>query len=309
MARKLTTAFSVAVLLALAGCTAKAPSEIDWEAFNGRKAYQHVERIVGYGPRPSASPSLIHSSTYIGTQLQEYGLDVEEQVFVAPTPRGPTQFRNIIGKTRVRHGSTGRVIVIGSHYDTKYMPDKQFVGANDGGSSCGVLLEMARVASGVADLWFVFFDGEECVKDYGVNDGLWGSTYFVQDLKGNKRLDRVRAMILLDMVGDKDLNIVMPANSHRGLVQRVFDAAKATGNRDRFSFGEMATLDDHVPFLTAGIPAVDIIDFQFGSAPGLNDYWHTEKDTLDKISPRSLEIIGQTTLRLVDSLRKNPKLD
>ena len=116
-------------------------------------------------------------------------------------------------------------------------------------------------------------------------------------------------MILLDMVGNADLNIAIPANSHRGLVQRVFDAARVTGYRQHFSFSAVPMLDDHVPFLQAGIPCVDLIDFQFGSAPGLNDYWHTDKDTLDKINPRSLEIVGQTTLRLLDTLRKNPKLD
>ena len=305
MAAKLTILF----LVLLAGCIPKQSEEIDWQAFSGRRAYEHVERIISHGPRTTASPSLIKTATYIGTQLQDCGLDAEEQVFVAPTPRGPLQFRNIIGKSRVRPGSTGKVIIIASHYDTKYLPNINFIGANDGGSSAGVLLEMARVASGVPDLWFVFFDGEECVKEYGTNDGLWGSTYFVQELKGKKRLDRVQAMILLDMVGDANLNITMPANSHRGLVQRVFDAARSTGNRDYFSFGEMATLDDHVPFVQAGIPSVDMIDFEFGSAPGLNDYWHTEKDTLDKISPRSMEVVGQTALRLVDSLRKNPKLN
>jgi Zn-dependent M28 family amino/carboxypeptidase len=130
----------------------------------------------------------------------------------------------------------------------------------------------------------------------------------VEDLKGKKQLNRIQAMVLLDMIGDKDLNIVMPGNSNRALVQRVFDAATATGHRGYFSFNEMPIMDDHVPFALAGIPTVNIIDFQFGSAPGLNDYWHTDKDTLDKISPRSMEIIGQTTLRLVNSLRKNPKL-
>ncbi|MBM3859783.1 MAG: M28 family peptidase [Verrucomicrobia bacterium] len=288
-------------------CGPKQPSEIDWQAFSGKRAYAHVERIVGYGPRPTASPALIKTATYISTQLQEYGLDVEEQAFVAPTPRGPLQFRNVIGKTRTRRGSAGKIIIIGSHYDTKYLPSMHFVGANDSGSSSGALLEMARVTSGVPNLWFVFFDGEECVKEYGPNDGLWGSMFFVEDLKGKKQLDRIKAFILLDMMGDKDLHIVMPGNSHRGLVQRVFESAKATGHRSYFSFNQQPIMDDHVPFALAGVPTVDLIDFHFGSAPGLNDYWHTEQDTLDKISPRSLEIVGQTALHLVDSLRQNPR--
>lgn len=292
----------------LAGCGPQPPAHIDWQAFNGQRAYAHVERLVEYGPRPSGSAGLIRAATYLSTQLQESGLEVEEQVFMAPTLRGPLQFRNVIGKTRTRRRQAGKIILLASHYDTKYLPGMTFVGANDGGSSSGVLLEMARVASGVPNLWFAFFDGEECIKEYGDNDGLWGSAYFVEQLRAQKSLDRIHAMILLDMVGDKDLHIAMPGNCHRGLIQRVFDAAKATGYRDYFSFSETPIMDDHVPFALARIPAVNLIDFQYGSAPGRNDYWHTEQDTLDKISPRSLEIVGRVALKLVDSLRSNPKL-
>lgn len=296
------------VIVVVLSCSPRSSSEIDWQAFSGRRAYAQVEKLVSYGPRPSASSSLIRAATYIATQLQEYGYDVEEQVFVAQTPRGPVQFRNIIGKSRVRRGATGRVIVMGSHYDTKWMPDINFVGANDGGSSTGVLLEMARVASTTPDLWFVFFDGEECMKSYGENDGLWGSRYFVKEAKATKQFGSIKAMILLDMVGDANLNIVMPANSHRGLVQRVFDAARETGNREKFAFSEAMIVDDHVPFVETGVPSVDLIDFEYGSAPGKNDYWHTDKDTLDKLSPRSLQIVGQTVLRLVDELGRKRKL-
>lgn len=309
MATKLKITTGILALVLLAGCAPKPVSNIEWESFSGKRAYEQAQRLVAYGPRPSSSPALIRTSIYLATQLQEYGLDTEEQVFVAQTPRGPLQFRNVIAKTRTRRGANGPILIVGSHYDTKYMTDIQFVGANDGASSTAVLLEMARVASNVPNLWFVFFDGEECIKEYGANDGLWGSTYFVEELKAGKMVKRVEAMILLDMVGDANLNITMPANSNRTLVQRVFDVAKGTGYRQYFSFGEAATLDDHVPFMKAGIPSVDLIDFQYGSGPGLNDYWHTDKDTLDKISPRSMEIVGQTALRLLDSLRKNPKLN
>ncbi len=226
---------------------------------------------------------------------------------MAATARGPVQFRNVIGKSRVRRGATGRIVLVGSHYDTKWMPNVNFVGANDGGSSTGVLLEMARVASTVPDLWFVFFDGEECVKEYGEKDGLWGSRYFVEEAKKTKELGKFKAMVLLDMVGDANLNVIMPANSHRGLVQRVFDAAKETGHRGSFSFSESPMMDDHVPFIEAGVPAVNLIDFEYGSGPGKNDYWHTEKDTLDKLSSRSLQVVGQTALRLVETLCRAKK--
>ena len=295
-------------LLMLAGCGGKPATEIRWNAFSGERAYRHVERLVGYGPRPSGSHNLIRASTYIATQLQEAGLDSDEQVFSALTRRGPTPFRNVIGKTREQHSGDNRVIIIASHYDTKNLSNVNFVGANDGGSSVGVALEMARVASAQADLWFVFFDGEEALIEYSDSDGLWGSKYFLQELKGAQQLKRIKAVILLDMVGDAQLNVTIPANCSQPLVQRVFDAARDTGYRDHFSLFHAPMIDDHVPFLTAGIPAVDLIDFQFGSAPGLNDYWHTEKDTLDKIRPRSLEIVGQTALRLLELLKKTPNL-
>jgi len=198
------------------------------------------------------------------------------------------------------------VIIIASHYDTKYFSDFNFVGANDGGSSSGALLELARCAAMMPNVWFVFFDGEEAVKEYSNDDGLVGSRFFVEQLKADKRVDWIKGVILLDMVGDANLNVTLPGNSTGKLVENVFAAARDVGSRDYFSLGKTDMLDDHVPFLRVGIPAVDLIDFEYGSAPGKNDFWHTEKDTLDKLSPRSLEIVGQTTLRLLTRLRASP---
>ena len=294
------------LLLLLAGCGGtQTPPEIQWQAFNGARALAHVEKLVSFGPRPSGSDALNRSATYLTTQLREYGLTAEEQVFNAGTPNGPVMFRNIVAKTQAGRGGAGRVIILASHYDTKLLPGMRFVGANDAGSSTGVLLELARVLANQPDVWFVFFDGEEAVKEYGPGDGLWGSKFFVEDLKGNQQTGWIKAMILLDMVGDANLNIQLPANGAGWLMQLVFDAARETGHRDYFGYRGAEVLDDHVPFLNAGIPAVDLIDFDYGSASGQNDYWHTDKDTLDKLSPRSMEIVGQTTLRLV-SLLRNP---
>ena len=293
-----TLSFTIAVLL-ISGCgVSQTPQRIASQQFSGARAYEHVAALVGYGPHPSGSEALGRAAAYLVAQLHEYGLTVEEQVFTAQTPLGPKQFRNIVAKTRVQQGGPNQVIIIGSHYDTKLFTNLTFVGANDGGSSTGTLLEIARVAAGQPNLWFAFFDGEEAMVQYGDEDGLWGSKFFVEDLKGKDAVKRVRAMILLDMVGDKNLDVTVTGS----LVHEVFDASRAAGFRDYFSYGAGGMLDDHVPFLLAGIPAVDLIDFEFGSAPGRNDYWHTEKDTLDKISPRSMEIVGQTTLRLIELL-------
>ncbi len=295
-------------LVLLAGCSREPSTEIKWRAFEGQRAYAHVQRLVDYGPRPSGSANLIRSATYIATQLQEFGLDTEEQVFIAATPNGPVTFRNVIGRTRKQHKGDDRVVILGSHFDTKIMPGVNFVGANDGGSSVGVLLEMARVASGQSDLWFVFFDGEECMVEYSETDGLWGSKYFVESLKAKRRLNHIKALVLLDMVGDANLNITLPANATPALNQRLFDAARETGYRDYFGLFPGGIHDDHVPFLAAGIPAMNIIDFHYGSAPGQNDHWHTENDNMKNISARSMEIVGQTTLRLLELLKQTPSL-
>ncbi len=297
----------LAMTLTLVSCGPRPHSEIRPQLFDGQRAVRHVEQLVGYGPRPSGSVALGYAATYISAQLQEFGLETREQVFRASTPRGVMQFRNIIGQTRGR-GGPGQVIVLGAHYDTKMFEDFRFVGANDGGSAVGVLLEIARVAGNQPNLWLVFFDGEECMVEYGPQDGLWGSRFFVEDLKGKQQVDWIKAFVLLDMVGDARLHITIPRNSTPALAQRVFDAARDMGYRDYFGYFNGHITDDHTPFLEAGIPAVNLIDFEYGSAPGLNDYWHTPHDSLDKINPRSLAITGQTTLRLIALLQNSPPL-
>ncbi|MGD1017878.1 MAG: M28 family metallopeptidase [Verrucomicrobiia bacterium] len=293
------------ILLLVAGCGgSSAPQPIPWQQCNGGRAYEHVVKLVGYGPHPSGSEALGRAASYITTQLQDYGLTADEQVFVAQTPYGPKQFRNVIARTRVQQGGPNRVIIIGSHYDTKLFTNVTFVGANDSGSSTGTLLEIARVAADQPNLWFVFFDGEEAMVQFTDTDGLWGSKFFVDDLKNKDQVKDIKAMILLDMVGDKNLKVTVAGT----IGQEVFEAARAAGFRDYFAYGANAILDDHVPFERAGIPAVDLIDadlirFNYGKPPGPREYWHTERDTLDKIAPHSLEIVGQTTLRLIELLQ------
>jgi Zn-dependent M28 family amino/carboxypeptidase len=183
---------------------------------------------------------------------------------------------------------------------------KDFQGANDSGSSTGVLLELARMirAHGSVPrtgILFAFFDGEEGIAHYIPGDGLHGSRRLARQLKESGDHERVDAMILLDMVGDRDLNFTIPLNSSPSLVQEVLDAARDCGYRDRFALSrQLAITDDHVPFLEIGIPAIDLIDFTYGSKPGLNDYWHTPQDHLDHISAESLRITGQIVTRLLE---------
>ncbi len=289
----------ILALLLLTGCARPPPWPAPGE-FNATNAFRHVTQLVAFGPRPSGSDALARTAEYLAAELKATGVRVEVQEFQAGTPRGPVTFRNVVGRTRA---GGGKWIVLGSHYDTKHLPAIRFVGANDGGSSSGVLLELARVLARQPDLMFVFFDGEEAMEDYTATDGLWGSRYFVETLKAAGQVRQIEAMILLDMVGDANLNITLPGTGTPALLGAVFRAAESLGYRPYFSYSGYEVVDDHIPFLSAGIPAVNLIDFEYGSAPGRNDYWHTAEDTLDKLSLRSLEIVGQTTIQLVKQLR------
>lgn len=282
------------------------PPGLDPMLFDGARAMGGVEALVEIGPRPAGSDGAAKAASFLKARFEEYGLETTLDEFEEDTPLGPVVFRNVVARLP---GSGGETIVLGSHYDTKRGIGTGFVGANDSGSSTGVLLELARavreaVPSGLlgADLVFVAFDGEECAVRYGPRDGFHGSRRFVRRLKESGGVDLVRAMILMDMVGDRDLRVTIPANGTPWLRRLALDAAEDMGVRQQFGLFPGAIGDDHVAFLEAGIPAIDLIDFTFGSAPGRNDYWHTEEDTLDKLSPESLETVGRVVLRMVDRL-------
>jgi Zn-dependent M28 family amino/carboxypeptidase len=277
-------------------------------AFDGESAFNHVKAQVEFGPHPAGSPAIEKTRAYIVQELKSYGLKPTFDEFTETTPQGKVKFKNVIAELP---GESPNAIIIASHYDTKPFKDFAFVGANDGGSSTGALLEIARVMAAENQnagqkrkftYWFVFFDGEEAFCEewdecLNGNDHTYGSRYMVGRLRKEKQLDRVKAMILLDMIGDRDLTIPREDSSSQRLVEAIWGTARQIGYAKefperRFSVGD----DDHMPFLRAGVPAVDIIDFEYGSSPEANDYWHTKDDTLDKISPRSLKIVGDVTL-------------
>ena len=274
--------------------------------FDGERAYNHVKAQVEFGPRPAGSAAIEKTREYIVRELKSFGLNTSLEEFTAKTPRGPVKFKNIIAELP---GEKSDVIIIASHYDTKPFKEFIFVGANDGGSSTGSLLEIARVMAAENQkqkrkftYWFVFFDGEEAFCNewsecLNGNDHTYGSRWMVERLKKERRLDQVKAMILLDMIGDKDLTIPREEGSSQWLVDAIWGTARQIGAAKEFpdrpsSVGD----DDHMPFLRLGVPAVDIIDFEYGSSPEENDYWHTKEDTLDKISARSLKIVGDVVL-------------
>ncbi len=275
--------------------------------FDGERAFEHVRKQVEFGPRPAGSAELEKTRTYLTDELKSYGLKVTSDEFNPTTPIGP---RRMVNLTAELPGESTDVIIISSHYDTKYFKDFKFVGANDGGSSTGALLEIARVMAKKPKprmtYWFVFFDGEEafCMDwDQCQNpnpsggerlpDHTYGSRHYVDQLIAKNEVKRVRAMILMDMVGYKNLQLGRPEElSSEWLIDVVWQTAKQLGYSGQFvSSAEGIGDDDHEPFLRAGIDALDIIQLSSYAR-----YWHTKEDTLDKISAKSLKIVGDTVL-------------
>ncbi len=291
-------ALCLASLLMSTGCHSDSlpPGLKLWQEFSGGRAFAQVARVVGFGPRPSGSPALEQTRQYIIDQLTASGWKVERQTFTNDTPHGPIQFVNLIARLKGAPPSEQHAIVC-THYDTKFFEPEIFVGANDGGSGTGTLIEMARVLAEYPGFGrrfeLVFFDGEEAIRQFRIDsppfDGLYGSRYYAKSLRQSGRAGQFKLGILWDMMGDRDLDITLPPNSPPKLAKGIFDASEALGTRDHFGYFRGDILDDHVPLEKAGIPSIDIIDFDFPA-------WHTPADTLDKVSAESLQIVGQATL-------------
>lgn len=283
--------------------TPKTPAfSFDHDAVDGDEAFAILERFLEISPRDAGSDGATRAADFIAGALTSAGLKADTVEFESNTPNGKTTFRNV---TTTIPGNGESCIVLLSHYDTKSGISKAFKGANDSGSSTALLLHMAALlkasTSSVPDIVIAFVDGEECMENYSSSDGLHGSKRLASSLAASYGRDNIVAAILLDMIGDKDLTITVPKNSTPRLTKLLFDAARKENKRELFSlYGPM--LDDHVPFLDMGVPAIDIIDFHYGSSALKNDYWHTKEDALDKIAPESLETVGRITIRLMNSL-------
>lgn len=273
-------------------------------AVDGARAYQHVADLVALGPRPPGSAAIKRARGYILGVLQKEGVRIRQYSFLGDTPFGQLPMMNLVAEIP---GKSNDVILIGSHYDTKYFKDFRFVGANDGGSSSGLLLELARALNkrkGDYTFWLVFFDGEEALIDWTEKDSLYGSRYLVKRLKESGELDRIKAVIVLDMVGDKDLQIKRASPATSWLNEIIWETAARMGYGNIFLKEEIALEDDHTPFLMAGVPATTIIDFDYGGKGPGELYWHTPQDTLDKISARSLGIVGNVLLQSLARIEK-----
>ncbi len=293
----------LAVLLALAACdgsgtaSSNASASKVWEEFSGENALRHVQQLVDYGPRPPGSEALEQARVYLTKELEGSGWQVARQTFTSETPRGTITFVNLLATFPANErgaAAASPIFILGSHYDTKLYDTLRFVGANDGGSSNGLLVEMGRVLAQQPTLarkvQLVFFDGEEAYVNFTATDGLYGSRYFAKQLESEEKVKQYRGGIVFDMVGDRALTITLPPDSPSELVRGIFAAADALNVRKHFTYADNDIMDDHTPLNEIGIPTIDLIDFDFPP-------WHTAEDTMDKISAESLDIVGSVAAR------------
>jgi glutaminyl-peptide cyclotransferase len=284
------------VFLIVANSCTRAPSTKIWSEFSGDKALAHVQALVDLGPRPPGSDAIVRARAYIEEQLESFGWSVSEQAFTDRTPRGEMKFVNLIARFG---GAAKPSFLLCSHYDTKIFDNFQFVGANDGGSSAGLLLELARVlalepkVAGKIEL--VFFDGEEAVENFSATDGIYGSRHFAQELGQSGSAKSFRGGILFDMVGDRSLDVTLPPNSPPAITSGILAAAETLKFRNYFTYFDQEITDDHTPLNAIGIPTLDIIDFHYPP-------WHTAEDTMDKLSPQSLQIVGSVAAYYISEL-------
>jgi Zn-dependent M28 family amino/carboxypeptidase len=263
--------------------------------FDSARAFDHLRALVAIGPRPPGSAGIEQARAYITSQLKAVGLSPTEQAFDADTPLGPMKMANVIVRLP---GKRPDRLVIGGHYDTKLFREFRFVGASDGGSSAAMLLELARVLKDrerPLTIELVFFDGEEAtLPDWAGTDHTYGSRHYVAAAKKDGSLASIKGMILLDMVGDRALNIRKESRSTPWMTSIIWDTARRLGHGDVFLDESTPVEDDHFAFLDAGIPAVDVIDLDYAQ-------WHTADDNLNAVSARSLQIVGDV---IVESLPK-----
>jgi Zn-dependent M28 family amino/carboxypeptidase len=277
--------------LALAVSVSCAQAQPPAAAFDGARAHAHVRKLVDIGPRAAGTPGAKQARDYITAEMKALGLAVTEQSFEAATPIGPVTTVNLsVLIPGAASASSGRLIIAG-HYDTKRFKEFAFVGANDGGSSTAFLIELARVLKdrkNALPIELLFLDGEEAVIEWRGTDHTYGSRYYVDAARKAGTLGQIRALILVDMIGDRDLRISRESNSTPWLTDVIWNAARRLKRRE-FLERETAVEDDHLPFLQAGVPAVDIIDLDYPA-------WHTADDTMAQVAPASLQAVGDVLL-------------
>jgi glutaminyl-peptide cyclotransferase len=284
-------------LLSTLGCGTAATQPAQDLQFDGARAWAHLQAQVDIGPRVAGTPANAKTREYIISTLAASGINAVEQPFEARTPIGPVKMANVIATLP---GDRPERIILASHFDTKLFEEFRFVGASDGASSTAALLELARVLESRPrpyTLEFLFFDGEEAFVEWTATDSTYGSRHYVQEARTSGTLASIKALILLDMIGDKDLNIRREENSTPWLTDIIWNAAHRLGYQRHFLNESTPVEDDHLPFLQAGVPAVDIIDLDYVA-------WHTADDTLDNVSAESVKIVGDVVLAALPEIEQ-----
>jgi Zn-dependent M28 family amino/carboxypeptidase len=266
------------------------------ETFNGTRALEYTREFVSIGPRWVGSPGHAKAEAFLKKQFDKDQLEVD--TFTSNTPAGSQQMHNFIVRFP---GKKDGIIVLASHYETNYpLRNINYVGANDGGSTTGLLIEMANHLRGRTldgySVWLVFFDGEEAFKEWSDSDSTYGSRHLAAKWQNDGTLKRIKAFMILDMIGDKDLDIQRDSNSTAWLLDLIQKAASRYGDQSHFFQEQTTDFDDHIPFVKRGVPSADVIDLNYGYQ---NSFWHTAQDTMDKISAKSLTIVGNTMLETI----------
>lgn len=266
--------------------------------FDSSRAWEHLRQLVAIGPRPAGSAAIDRSRKYLREQLEAVGVAVMEQAWDNQTPAGPVRMVNLVASIP---GATRDRIVIAGHYDTKRFREFRFVGANDGGSSAAFVLELARVLkarNNPLTIELLFLDGEEAVLEWHGADHTYGSRHYVDVARKSGTLRSLKAFLLVDMIGDRDLRIKRDLNSTAWLTDIIWDAARREKLSGYFVSERTQIEDDHQPFIQAGVPAVDIIDLEYSA-------WHTADDTLDAVSARSLQVVGDVLLAALPQIESH----
>lgn len=288
------------LLIVCSGTFAQKPASA---RFSGDSALALTGQAVALGARPSGSDAHRRLQQMIVAHLRSHRWEVLDDAFTGSTPAGPIAMRNIIARLKGKPGA--RAIAVTGHYDTKRMPGVRFVGANDGGSSTGFLLELARVLPSQVwshDLYLVWFDGEEAVAEWTQTDSLYGSRHLAEKWQRDGTLRRLRALINVDMIGDRNLDIVDERTGTPWLRSLIWRVADLLGKGRHFRRDGGWIGDDHLPFLERGASAVDLIDFNYGEN---NEYWHTERDTMDKLSAASFQVVGDVVIGTLRRLEED----
>ena len=291
-------------LLLVFSTAQRAPASPPTPSFSGAAALAATQKAVSFGERPSGSEAIGHLRDWIIAQIKPLGAQFTPDAFTGQTPTGPVPMTNLIFKFP---GTSGKAIVVTGHYDTKRIPMVHFVGANDGGSSTGFLIELARGVSKMNhpdDIYIVFFDGEEDVVSWTPTDSLYGSRHLATKWAGEGMLARIKALINIDMIGDKDLGVFNDDSSSQSLRKMTWQIAAKRGDSKYFRNDPTAIEDDHKPFVDSGVNAMDIIANvgPTSQSATLGSYWHNAQDTMDKLSAHSFQVVGDVVVGLLKEL-------